>query len=161
MPELICNTSPIQYLHQLGLLDLLRRLGDRVVVPATVVRELNDGRQVGVSLPNVTEIPWISIIRSANAPALPLVTDLGPGESEVLALGLERRDAVLILDDALARRMARVLQLRHTGTLGLLLDAKQAGYIPSVASPLDRLQELGFRIAGNTRSMILALAGEA
>ena len=160
MPELICNTSPIQYLHQLGLLDLLRRLGDPVVVPAAVVQELNDGRQVGVGLPNV-EIPWISIVRSANAPVLSLVTDLGPGETEVLALGLERRDAVLILDDALARRMARVLQLRHTGTLGLLLDAKQAGYIPSVASPLDRLSELGFRIAGGTRSLVLALAGEA
>jgi len=48
-----------------------------------------------------------------------------------------------------------MLQLRHTGTLGLLLDAKRAGYISSVTSPLDRLQELGFRVATDTRSLIL------
>jgi predicted nucleic acid-binding protein len=160
LPELICNTSPIQYLHQLGLLDLLRRLGDSVIVPTAVVRELNDGRQVGVSLPDLAEISWISVVQSASAVVLPLVTDLGPGEAEVLALGLERRSAVLVLDDAVARRTARMLQLRHTGTLGLLLDAKRAGYIPSVASPLDRLQELGFRVGTNTRSVILGLAGE-
>jgi len=67
---------------------------------------------------------------------------------------------VLILDDAIAGRTARMLQLPHTGTLGLLLDAKRAGYIPSVTSALDRLQELGFRVAAGTRSMILELAGE-
>ena len=161
MPELICNTSPIQYLHQLGLLDLLRRLGNPVIVPTAVVQELTEGRKVGVSLPELTEVSWISVIRSASAGVLPLVTDLGPGEAEVLALGLERRDAVLVLDDAVARRTAHMLQLRHTGTLGLLLDAKRAGYIPSVTALVDRLQELGFRVAPNTRSLILGLAGEA
>ena len=125
MPELICNTSPIQYLHQLGLLGLLRRLADSVIVPTAVVRELNDGRQVGVSLPDLAEISWISVVQSASAVVLPLVTDLGPGEAEVLALGLERRSAVLVLDDAVARRTARTLQLRHTGTLGLLLDGSE------------------------------------
>jgi len=125
LPELICNTSPIQYLHQLGLLGLLRRLADSVIVPTAVVRELNDGRQVGVSLPDLAEISWISVVQSASAVVLPLVTDLGPGEAEVLALGLERRSAVLVLDDAVARRTARTLQLRHTGTLGLLLDGSE------------------------------------
>ena len=160
MPDLICNTSPIQYLHQLGLLDLLRQLGDSVTVPIAVVRELHEGRQVGVSLSDVAGIPWISVAGSANATVLPLVTDLGPGEAEVLALGLERRTTVLVLDDALARRTAHRLQLRHTGTLGLLLDAKRAGHIPSVAPLLGGLQELGFRVASSTRSAILALAGE-
>jgi predicted nucleic acid-binding protein len=130
------------------------------VVPTAVVRELNDGRQVGVSLPDIAAISWISVARSANTLVLPLVTDLGPGEAEVLALGLERRGAVLILDDAVARRTARMLQLPHTGTMGLLLDAKRVGYIPSVTPALDRLQELGFRVAAGTRSVILDLAGE-
>jgi len=48
------------------LLDLLRRLGDSVVVPTAVVLELNAGRQAGVSLPDVAAISWISIARSAN-----------------------------------------------------------------------------------------------
>lgn len=65
--------------------------------------------------------------------AVRLITDLGSGESEVLMLGLELPDAVLVLDDALARRVAASLDLRFTGTLGLLLDAKRLGsFQPSV-----------------------------
>lgn len=160
MPELICNTSPIQYLHQLGLLDLLRRLGEPVTIPAAVVREVDDGRRVGISLPELAGLSWISVVRPESATVLPLVTDLGPGEAEVLALGLERRAAVLVLDDALARRVAQRLGLHHTGTLGLLLDAKRAGYLALIAPLLDQLQDLGFRVARDTRSLILALAGE-
>ncbi|HYH46921.1 MAG TPA: hypothetical protein VEG34_14655 [Thermoanaerobaculia bacterium] len=33
MPEVVCDTSPLQYLHQLDLLDLLPTLATRVLVP--------------------------------------------------------------------------------------------------------------------------------
>ena len=33
LPEVICNTSPIQYLHQLQLLRILPALAGRVIVP--------------------------------------------------------------------------------------------------------------------------------
>ena len=92
--------------------------------------------------------------------AVRLITDLGPGESEVLMLGLELPDAVLILDDGLARRVAESLELRFTGTLGLLLDAKRLGLIPAVSPLLDQLQELRFRLATHTRRAVLELAGE-
>ena len=75
-------------------------------------------------------------------------------------LGLEIPDSVLVLDDGLARRVAESLGLRLTGTLGLLLDAKGAGLIPEVASLLDQLQALRFRIAPHTRRAVLDLAGE-
>jgi len=48
MPEVVCNTSVLQYLHQLGLLQLLRELYSRVTVPEAVARELADGRTQGV-----------------------------------------------------------------------------------------------------------------
>ncbi len=50
MPEVICNTSALQYLHQLGLLHLLRDLYGSVTVPEAVVREIAAGRQQGVDL---------------------------------------------------------------------------------------------------------------
>ena len=43
--------------------------------------------------------------------------DLGLGETEVLALALESTDAIVILDDALARQMA-------TTSRWLLLDSR-------------------------------------
>jgi len=47
-------------------------------------------------------------------------------QTEALALALESSDAVVILDDALARQVAATVGVRFTGTLGLLLDAKRA-----------------------------------
>ncbi|MBN1661312.1 MAG: DUF3368 domain-containing protein [Anaerolineae bacterium] len=41
-----------------------------------------------------------------------------------------------------------------------MLDAKRAGLVPAVGSLLDRLQALRFRLAPETREVILRLAGE-
>ncbi|MFB3766646.1 MAG: DUF3368 domain-containing protein [Methanotrichaceae archaeon] len=44
--------------------------------------------------------------------------------------------------------------------MGLLLDAKRAGHLEAVEPSIDRLQELGFRLAKQTREAVLKLAGE-
>ena len=161
MPDVICNTSPIQYLYQLGLLHIFSALAHRVIVPPAVMEELSMGRLAGVNLPDPNTLDWVAIRRPSSSSALPLVTDLGPGETEVLMLALESPDAVVVLDDALARRVAHTLGIRLTGTLGLLLAAKRAGLIPVVQPILDTLQDLRFRLAPHTRAAVLRLAGEA
>jgi len=47
------------------------------------------------------------------------------------------------------------------GTLGLLLDAKRVGLLVAVEPSLDKLNELGFRLAEQTREAVLKLAGES
>lgn len=160
MSDVICNTSPIQYLHQLELLHILRALAGGVIVPPAVVDELAEGRALGVNLPDLTALDWVTVRRPVSELAVPLVANLGPGETEVLMLALESRKAVVVLDDALARRVAETLGLRLTGTLGLLLDAKRAGLIPAVGPLLDQLEALRFRVAPHTRAAVLKLAGE-
>lgn len=160
MPDVICDTSPIQYLYQLGLLHLLPALAERVIVPPSVVEELAIGRDSGVGLPDPDTLPWIEIRHPVSQRALPLVTDLGPGETQVLMLALESREAVAVLDDALARKVAETLGVRLTGTLGLLLDAKRAGLVATVRPLLDQLQALRFRVAPHTRAAVLRLAAE-
>ena len=160
MPDVISDTSPIQYLHQLGLLDLLHVLAGRVIVPPAVVSELAEGQALGMNLPDLQALDWVEIRRPVSELAVPLVTDLGPGETQVLMLGLEWREAVVVLDDALARRLAETLGLCLTGTLGLLLDARRAGLVPAAAPLWDQLQVLRFRVAPHTRTAVLELAGE-
>lgn len=160
MPEVICDTSPIQYLHQLELLHILPALSEGVVIPPAVVDEVAVGRASGVNLPDLKGLDWITVRRPASAAALPLVTDLGPGETEVLMLALESPEAVAVLDDALARQVAETLNLKLSGTLGLLIDAKRAGLISAVGPLLDQLQALRFRLATHTRIAVLKLAGE-
>jgi hypothetical protein len=160
LPDLICDTSPIQYLYQTELLHILPALAESVVAPPAVVDELAAGRQLGVSLPDPAQLDWILIRRPSGETALPLVNDLGPGEAGVLMLALESRRSVAVLDDALARRVAETLHLRFTGTLGLLLDAKSAGLLPRVKPILDQLDALRFRLSLQTRRAVLTLAGE-
>ena len=45
MPAVICDTSPLQYLHQTELLRLLPALFGVVVMPPAVVSELNEGKR--------------------------------------------------------------------------------------------------------------------
>ena len=161
MPDVICDTSPIQYLYQLGLLHVLPALAERVIVPPAVVAEVETGRALGVSLPDLTTLDWMLVRRPTSEPALPLINDLGPGETQVLMLALESRKAVAVLDDALARHVAETLELLYTGTLGLLIDAKRAGLVEAVEPLLDQFQALRFRLAAHTRTAVLKLAGEA
>jgi predicted nucleic acid-binding protein len=160
LSDIICNTSPLQYLHQIGRLDLLPRLVSRIVVPTAVAAELAEGRRLGLDLPLPEALSWADLRKPRSEEVLRLAADLGSGETAVLALALESTDAVVILDDALARRHAEVLGLRLTGTLGVLLDAKRAGLVPEVAPLLNDLQALGFRLSRKTRDAVVRLAGE-
>jgi predicted nucleic acid-binding protein len=160
LSEIICNTSPFQYLHQLGLLDVVRKIVGQITVPPAVVAEIEEGKARGVDLPDLHQLDWVSVRTPQSQTSVPLVTDLGPGETEVLMLALEAPQATVVLDDALARQLAEVLGLRLTGTLGLLLDAKQAGLVPALTPILDQLQALRFRLAPHTRAAVLRLAGE-
>lgn len=161
MPEVIANTSPLQYLFQLDLLDFLPHLYGEILVPERVLWELHNGVDRGVHLPDLRSIAWIRICRVQGVAILPLVAGLGMGEREVLALALELEAPLVILDDALARRFAQRLDLPLTGTLGLLLKAKQQGRIDRVRPCLDRLEALRFRLDASTRASVLELANEA
>ncbi|MDE0165420.1 MAG: hypothetical protein OXL36_10015 [Bryobacterales bacterium] len=123
MRDVICNTSPLQYLHQADLLHLLPTLFGSVQAPSAVATELAEGRRRGVCLPELADLPWVTVRPVSDRKLLPLVTSLGNGEKEVLALGLEMPGHLLVLDDRNARRYAAAAGLKITGTLGILVIA--------------------------------------
>jgi hypothetical protein len=136
-------------------------LTGQLILPAPVIAELEAGRALGCDVPVVRDLPWVITRQPVSTPALPLAADLGRGEAAVLALALESRDAVVILDDALGRRAAELLGIRLTGTLGLLLDARKRGLIQKISPVLDELDRLRFRVSPGTRAAVLKLAGES
>jgi predicted nucleic acid-binding protein len=158
MPEVVCDTSALQYLHQLGLLSLLRDLYGRIIIPDAVTKEIDAGKKAGVDLPDIQSMEWIQIV-AVTAP-LATGTDLGTGELAVLALAQSMSPAVAVIDDGSARQYARTQQILFTGTCGILLRAKERGLVPKVTPFLDRLSTLGFHLDSRTRNQILSLAGE-
>lgn len=71
------------------MLHILPALARSVTVPPAVLEEINVGRNLGINLPDLAALDWITTRQPVSSAALPLVTDLGPGEAEVLALVLE------------------------------------------------------------------------
>jgi uncharacterized protein len=105
MPEVIADTSPIQYLYQTDLLDLLPTLYCQITIPQAVVHELAQGRTQGVNLPDPVSLSWISVCPVQESDLIPPLPDLGLGEREAVTIP----ESLAILDDALARNYARQL----------------------------------------------------
>lgn len=105
-----------------------------------------------------SQIPWIEIcqVEPINFPSI----DLGKGETAVIALGLNISDSLLILDDRLGRRIANLCGLKYTGTIGVLVKAKQVGYIESVACAIALLQSKGMWLSDAFIREALRLSGE-
>jgi predicted nucleic acid-binding protein len=69
--------------------------------------------------------------------------------------------ALLIIDDLPGRRIATTLGLRCTGTVGLLVTSKRAGYLARIAPLLDDLRvRARFWISDDVIRRALELAGE-
>ena len=160
MPEAISNTSPLLYLHRIESLGWLPELFEEIWIPNAVAIELQAGRQKGYNVPAVSDYSWLRIIEPNAIPSEWLVLDLGAGELAAMALALENPAKIVLLDDALARRVAKAAGLQVWGTLKILLEAKSQGLIPTIKPSLDRLGKVGMWLSEKIRQQVLVLAGE-
>ena len=67
---------------------------------------------------------------------------------------------LVIIDDNAAKKTAKYLGLTVTGTLGVLIKAKQSGIISSVKNVITKIQSNGFYINENIIKLTLKQAGE-
>lgn len=88
-------------------------------------------------------------------------TQLHDGEVEVMILAKEIAADVVIIDDANAKKHAKYLDLPVTGTLGVLIKAKQKGYIDELKPVLQRMVENGIYISQSLIELCLKQVGEA
>jgi len=93
---------------------------------------------------------------------LPLVRgwDLGAGESAVLEWAQANRPARAIIDDYAARKLASVLAVQVTGTLGLALLAKRRGIVPLARPLVTELARAGLYLSEPIVASALRLVGE-
>ncbi|RLC49045.1 MAG: DUF3368 domain-containing protein [Candidatus Cloacimonadota bacterium] len=161
MLDAISNTSPLLYLYRIGVLKWLPRLFSEIWVPNAVVLELQQGQQKGYDVPNMRDYAWLQIVEPRYIPSEWLTLDLGAGELAVMALALENPERVVLLDDALARRIAQAAGLNVWGTLKVLLEAKSQELTESISPLINRLEDAGMWISDDIRQRVLALAGES
>ena len=82
------------------------------------------------------------------------------GEASAIALALETDHPVIILDDWKARNLAERLGLSVTGTIGVIVKAKNSGLIPSIKPYLNKIRKTNFRISEELEQMALNEANE-
>jgi predicted nucleic acid-binding protein len=165
MPEqpqtVIVNTTPIIALALIGKLDLLQHLYGKVVIPPAVWTEVMAGGASKVGMAELQEANWIQAVPLQDPRRADLLSDLDRGEAEVIALAQELNADLVIVDERLARRHAGRLGLTLTGTLGVLLKAKERGLVPAVGPLISQLRQDGIRLDDALVAEALDLAGES
>lgn len=158
--KVISNTSPLFYLHQIERLGLLRDLYQNVSVPLAVEAELRRGAALEYSTPDLATLPWVHVQPHPSTVLVPTIADLGPGEAEVIALGIANPGCLLLLDDALGRNVAAKRGLTYTGTLGVLIRARKEGLLPSLEAAIEALRQTTMYLSPDLISAVLAEANK-
>ena len=89
---------------------------------------------------------------------LPLSLDAG--ETEAIALSIAKRADLLIMDELGGRKAASHFNLNVIGLLGVLILAKNKGYIGLLKPVLSQLQKNNFYMSNRLTRHVLAAVGE-
>jgi len=137
MPNIISNTSCLIVLDNIGMLDVLKELYGKVFITEEVSKEF------GKTVPD-----WIEVRKVRDNKYLKLMKNfVDLGEASTIALAVETDAIVIILDDLKARKLAQKLNLKITGTIGVLVKARKRNIITSTQEVLNKLRNEGFRIS--------------
>lgn len=134
--SVVSDTTAITTLLKAGQAGLLQELFARVFVPQAVWDELKDFHR---DIPSFVELRPVS---NSNQ-RLPGTETLGRGEAEALLLAKELNARLLVTDDRKARAAAKRLNVPCIGLVGVVIQAKRLGKIPSVRNLLEIIEAKG------------------
>ena len=130
------DTSSIIILNKINALDLLNKIYSNVIITNYIQLELNE------AIPS-----WISVELTYNIDQSFLKNfNLGLGETSIIIKAI-KNNGFLIIDDLKARKIASTLSLSYTGSIGILIIAKELKLIDSVKYYLEKIQETNFRLS--------------
>jgi predicted nucleic acid-binding protein len=101
----IAHTGPLNYLIEIGHIELLPRLFEKVAIPTAVRAELSNSlAPLPVRLRIVTPPLWLEIHETAG---LPCISGLDAGEAAAIALAEFLRADLLLIDEREGFRAAK------------------------------------------------------
>src|SRR5579872_6674384 len=120
MIAVVADTSPLNYLVQIGCDHLLVALYERILIPGAVLRELENP---GTPAPTHE---WLRHVRVAEDPE---PGELDPGERHAIQLAKDENADLLLMDERAGVAVARRRGLLVTGTQGVLLRGAALGLV--------------------------------
>ena len=151
MPKIvISDTSSLILLDKIGELELLHKLYDSIITTPQIALEFRETLPEWIIIIDVKDNKYFSFLE----------TQVDKGEASAIALAEEFEDTILLLDDLKARKLAKKLNLKFTGTLGVIHKAKQVGIINEIKPLIDKLLLTNFRISEIVVTELLRLNNE-
>ena len=157
---LVLDSSAIIVLAEINMAGLIEAFGMEIIVPQAVYEEVvvkGRGRPGSEELRDLIRRGKVGVLKPRNRALVEALHDpLGMGESEAIALAVER-DCTVVLDDRIARLKARSMGIAVKGTIGLLGLAYGKGLIDKgeLIQALRGLKEHGFRVSDRVVNEIL------
>ena len=159
MRKVIVNSTPIIALCKVDLLHLLKDLYGEITIPEAVYHEVtakND--RVKDQLINSD---WISIEKVTNLARKRMYhAKLHEGEVEVMLLAQDYENHLVVIDDGAARNAAIFLGLKLTGTIGVLIKAKQQGFISAVMPIIHKMETHGIYFSDKLKETVRHITSE-
>ena len=151
----IGDSSALVALAVVNQLELLEKLYDNLYIPQAVFDEVT---QIGKPQSNKLRQFLQGKVKQVDL----TLTHLGLGLGELEAITLYKKlDAdVLLIDDNRAKKYASLNGVKVIGSLGILIKAKEQGYIERVKPFLDEIQKSEVYISQKLLEKVLEICGE-
>lgn len=159
----VSNTSPVINLAAIGHLDLLEKLFQQIIISPAVYQEITVDGTGQPGSQEVYSLPWIKT-KKVNNPTLvkALQGELDKGEAEAIALAIENKADLLLLDERKGREVASRFGIQCIGVLGILILAKENDYIHRIKPVVNELiAKAGFWVSPALYEYVLNTAGES
>lgn len=139
--KVICNATPLINFAAINRLDILKKLLAKVIIFESVYGETTQTSFSSSQLIlNAIAEEWLQVEVIKGIPDN-ISNLLDPGEREAIALALFNGETRILLDEQEARKIAKSLELRVIGTLGILILAKKHQIISQVKPPLEQMRK--------------------
>jgi predicted nucleic acid-binding protein len=159
--EIVINTGPlIALVAATGDLVILRSLYSRIVVPSEVCGEISAGGNSGFAVVEFYSASFLEKLANPTNIGTFLHNSLDTGEASVIQTALDLGITTVCIDEAVGRRIARMNALAVTGSIGILLRAKQEGASLSIRTALNNMHRHGIWLSKDVTDAAIKLAGE-
>ena len=146
MAQVISDAGPLIALAKVESLFIPRDLFSHLRIPEAVWSECQEkAGEDSRRIEQAVNEGWVDVVSTVEGLRLP--PSLGRGEAEVIQLALETGNALMIMDDRLARRAAMRHGLNYIGTVRMLHLAEQRSIIEDAGIVIQRMAECGYRIS--------------